>query len=207
MQVEIQKAVDAGKLTAKAGALVAQLAPGTFVHHKSWGFGQVAKLDFLLHQITIDFKTKRGHSMQIQYAAESLTVVEPTHILARKSAQIAEVKTQAREDVAGLSRNILESLGGKATQDQIQAVLVPDVMSEADFKKWFELAKKSMKADGHFAIPTKKGLPFELRDGPISHADEYLAAFNNARQLKEQIKAVELIIKHLSEFTLSLIHI
>src|SRR4029434_10678768 len=31
-------------------------------------------------------------------------------------------------------------------------------------------------------------------------ADEYLSAFNNARQLKDQIKAVELIIKHLSAF-------
>jgi transcription elongation GreA/GreB family factor len=201
MQVEIQKAVDAGKLTTKAGELVAQLAPGTFVNHKSWGFGQVARLDFLIHQITIDFKTKRGHSMQIQYAAESLSVVDAGHILARKWSQFDEVKAQAKDDIVGLSRNILESFGGKATQDQIQGVLVPDVMSEAEFKKWFELAKKSMKADGHFAIPTKKGLPFELRVGPISHADEYLAAFNNARQLKEQIKAVELIIKHLSEFS------
>src|SRR4030095_11422027 len=71
---------------------------------------------------------------------------------------------------------------------------------EAEFKRWFENTKKALKNDGHFAIPTKKGLPFELRDGPISHADEYLSAFNNARQLKDQVKAIELIIKHLSEF-------
>ena len=95
---------------------------------------------------------------------------------------------------------MLKSFGGKASQEQIQQSLIPDVMSEAEFKKWFEPTKKALKNDGHFAIPTKKRTPFELRDGPISHADEYLSAFNNARQLKDQIKAVELIIKHLGEF-------
>ena len=74
-------------------------------------------------------------------------------------------------------------------------------MSEAEFKKWIEVAKKAMKVDGHFAIPTKKGLAFELRDGPISHADEYLAAFNNARQVKHQVEALDLIVKHSDEFT------
>jgi len=200
MQAEIQKAVDAGKLTAPAGEALAKLSPGTYVSHKSWGYGQVANVDFLVLQMTLDFKGKRGHSMQLQYAAESLTVIAGDHIAARKLADLAAVKASAKEDAVGLSRCVLQSFGGKATQEQMQAALVPDVMSETEFKKWFDTAKKGMKADGHFAIPTKKGLPFELRDGPISHADEYLAAFNNARQIKDQTKAVELIIKHVEEF-------
>jgi transcription elongation GreA/GreB family factor len=200
MQAEIQKAIDSGKLTSAAGEALAKLQPGTFVQHKSWGFGKVAGIDFLLSQMTIDFKTKKGHPMQLQYAAESLVAIPSEHIAARKVADLPAVKDQAKNDLVGLTRTILSSFGGKATQEQIQQSLVPDVMSEAEFKRWFENAKKALKNDGHFAIPTKKGLPFELRDGPISHADEYLSAFNNARQLKDQIKAVELIIKHLSEF-------
>lgn len=200
MQADIQKAIDAGKLTAKAGESLARLSPGTYVVHKSWGYGQVGGVDFMLQQMTLDFKGKRGHTMQLQYAAESLNVIPANHIAAMKLADIAAVKAQAKDDIVGLSRAILQSFGGKATQDQLQTSLVPDVMSEGEFKKWFEAAKKAMKADGHFAIPTKKGLPFELRDGQISHADEYLAAFNNARQIKDQTKAVELIIKHVAEF-------
>jgi transcription elongation GreA/GreB family factor len=200
MQAEIKKAIDSGKLTAAAGEALDKLSPGTFVQHKSWGFGKIAGIDFLLHQVTIDFKTKKGHPMQLQYAAESLMVVPSEHIAARKVADPAGVKAQANNDVVGLTRTVLNSFGGKATQEQIQQALVPDVMNEVDFKRWFENTKKALKNDGHFAIPTKKGLPFELRDGPISHADEYLSAFNNARQLKDQIKAIELIIKHLSEF-------
>jgi len=200
MQAEIQKAIDAGKLTAQAGEALAKLAPGTYVAHKSWGYGQVAGVDFLLQQMTLDFKGKKGHPMQLQYAAESLAVIPGDHIAAKKLADLTGVKAAAKADPVGISRCVLNSFGGKATQDQMQSALVPDVMSETEFKKWLEAAKKGMKADGHFAIPTKKGLPFELRDGPISHADEYLSAFNNARQIKDQTKAVELIIKHAEEF-------
>jgi transcription elongation GreA/GreB family factor len=200
MQAEIQKAIDSGKLTPAAGEALAKLPPGTFVQHKSWGFGQIAGIDFLLHQVTIDFKGKKGHPMQLQYAAESLLAIPADHIAARKVADLAAVKEQAKSNPVSLTRCVLKSFGGKASQEQIQQSLIPDVMSEAEFKKWFEPTKKALKNDGHFAIPTKKGLPFELRDGPISHADEYLSAFNNARQLKDQIKAVELIIKHLAEF-------
>ncbi len=200
MHPEIQKAVDAGKLTPTAGQLLDQLQPGTYVLHKSWGFGQVDSLDFLLGQMAINFKTKKGHSMQLQYAAESLAPIDPGHILALKAANLAGVKEQAKNDPVGLTRTILTSLGGKANQDQISQTLVPEVLSEAEFKRWFENAKKVLKADGHFAIPAKKGLPFELREGTISHADEYLAEFSGARQLKAQIKALETIIKHAAEF-------
>jgi transcription elongation GreA/GreB family factor len=197
---DIQKAIDSGALTAAAGAALEALTAGTFVTHKSWGFGRVAALDFLLNQMTIDFKSKKGHTMQLQYAAESLTPVPETHIFAQKAADLAGVKKRAKDDPAGLSRVILTSFGGKATQDQIASALVPDVFSEAEFKKWLEPAKRAMKNDGHFAIPTKKGLPFELREGPVSHADEYIAALNNARQLKHQVAALDLIVKHLDEF-------
>ena len=86
MHPEIQKAVDAGKLSAAAGQTLEQLQPGTYVVHKSWGFGQVDSLNFLVSQMTINFKTKKGHTMQLQYAAESLQAIATDHILALKAA-------------------------------------------------------------------------------------------------------------------------
>lgn len=200
MNPEIQKAVDAGKLSAAAGAALEQLSAGTFVMHKSWGFGQVDTVNFLVNQMTINFKTKKGHSMQLQYAAESLLAIPPEHIRAQMATDLAAIKTLAKDKPVDLMRLIVSSHGGKATQDQITQTLVPEVMNEAEFKRWFESTKKALKADGHFAIPSKKGLPFELREGQISHADEYLATFNSARQLKDQIKALEVIVKSTGEF-------
>ncbi len=198
---DIQKAVDSGTLTAAAGGVLEKLGPGAFVMHKSWGFGQIEGFDFLINQVVINFKTKKGHTMQLQYAAESLTPIPAAHILAQKAADLAGVKARAKENPADIVRTILNGFGGKATHDQIASTLVPEVFTEAEFKKWIETAKKALKNDGHFAIPTKKGLPFELREGPVSHADEYIAALNNARQLKHQVTALDLIVKNVGEFT------
>jgi len=201
MNSEIQKAVEAGKLSASAGAALEKLPPGTFVVHKSWGFGQVDAVNFLVSQMTIHFKTKKAHPMQLQYAAESLLAIESDHILAKIAADQAAVKAQAKADPVALMRSVLTSFGGGATQDQISQAFVPAVFSETEFKKWWEAAKKTMKKDGHFTVPAKKTEPFELRDAPVSHAEEYLAAFNNARQLKERIHALDQILKNLAEFT------
>ena len=198
---DIKKAVESGTLTVAAGGALENLGPGAFVMHKSWGFGQIDGFDFLLNQVTINFKAKKGHTMQLQYAAESLAIIPNDHILAQKTADLSGVKAKAKNDPAGLMRTILNGFGGKATHDQIASTLVPEVFSEAECKKWIEASKKALKNDGHFAIPTKKGLPFELREGPVSHADEYIAALNSARQLKHQVSALDLIVKNVAEFT------
>src|SRR5687768_18523340 len=76
MNSEIEKAIEAGKLTSAAGAALEKLQPGTYVLHKSWGFGQIGSINFLVNQITINFKGRKGHAMQLQYAADSLQPIE-----------------------------------------------------------------------------------------------------------------------------------
>ncbi len=200
MHPDIQKAVDAGKLSAAAGQTLDQLQPGTYVVHKSWGFGQVDSLNFLVSQMTINFKGKKGHTMQLQYAAESLQAIHDDHILAKKAADLAAIKAQARDNPVELTRLILKCYGGRATQDQIMQALLPDVFNEAEFKKWWENTKKALKKDGHFAIPAKKTDALEMRENTVSHADQYLTAFTSARQLKAQLAALDQISKNLGEF-------
>jgi len=201
MNPDIQKAVESGKLSAAAGTALENLQPGTFVTHKSWGFGQVHSVDFLVHQMTIHFKAKKGHTMQLHYAAESLQVIEANHILAQKAADLAGVKARAKDDAVGFVRRLLGSFSGKATPDQITQVLVPDVFSEAEFKRWWEAAKKALKKDGHFSVPSKKTDPIELREAPVARADEFLSIFKAARQLKDQLNALDQISKNIAEFT------
>jgi len=201
MTSDIQKAVESGKLTSAAGNALQNLQPGGYVVHKSWGFGRIDSINFLVNQITIDFRGKKAHTMQLQYAAESLQPINSDHILAQKAADLASVKTRAREDPIGLARTILSSFGGKASQDQITQALVPEVFAETEFKKWWEATKKALKKDGHFAVPSKKSEPFELRSAPVSHADQYIETFNQARQLKDQLAALDQILKNLPEFS------
>src|SRR5215470_13420296 len=200
MDAELQKLIEASKLTTKSAAQLEKLRPGTFCLHKSWGFGRVREWNLLLNQIVIDFASRKSHPMQTQYGGENLTPLVPEHSLARKATDVASIKNLATENPAALVRNILESLNGKATPQQIGEWLVGDVFTEAEWKRWWESTKKALKASGAFSIPAKKSEPIEIRREGVSHADELLAAFNKARQPKQQIAAVEQIIKSHDQF-------
>jgi len=197
---ELEKLVESGKLTAKAAEQLEQLRPGSFCLHKSWGFGQVAEWNLLFNQIVIDFKTKPKHSMQLAYAAENLIPIPPKHFLARKVNEAEAIKALLKSDPAAVVRNILEGFDGKATLAQISEVLIGDLFTEAEWKRWWTSAKKAMKASGYFSVPTKKSEPIALRAEPVSRAEELLAFFNQTRQPKEQAAALDQIIRFHHEF-------
>src|ERR1043166_8667208 len=200
MDAELQKLIEAGKLTTQSAAQLEKLKPGTFCLHKSWGFGRIREWNLLLNQIVIDFASKKSHPMQAQYAAENLTPLAPEHFLTRKATDIGSVKNLARENPVALVQNILESLDGKASAQQIGEWLIGDVFTEAVWKRWWETTRKRLKASGAFSIPAKKTDPIQIRGEGVSHADELLAAFNKARQPRQQIAAVEQIIKSHEQF-------
>ncbi len=200
MDAELQKLVEAGKLSIAGAEQLDQLKPGAFCLHKSWGFGRVADWNLLLNQILIDFEKKKSHPMQLQYAAENLTPIPAEHVLAQKATDLPALKNQLKENATAVMRNILESLGGKATEAQISSWLLGEVFSEPEFKRWWDSTKKLLKKEGHFLIPTKKTDPIELRSTPVSRADELLTFFNQARQPKEQAAALDQIIKLHHEF-------
>jgi transcription elongation GreA/GreB family factor len=200
MEAELEKLVEAGKLTTKSAGQLEKLKPGTFCLHKSWGFGRVREWNLLLNQIVIDFATKKSHPMQAQYAAENLTPLAPEHFLVRKATDLASIKNLTKESPVALVQNILESLDGKASAQQIGDWLIGDIFTEAEWKRWWESTRKALKASGAFSIPAKKTDPIQIRGEGVSHADELLVAFNKARQPKQQIAAAEQIIKSYEQF-------
>jgi len=200
MDAELEKLVEAGKLTSKAAEKLDALKPGMFCLHKSWGFGRIAEWNLLLNQVVIDFTGKKAHPMQLAYAAENLTLIPAEHFLARKASDLAATKKLAKDDPVALVRNILESLGGQATAQQISEWMVPDLFNETEWRRWWESARRQLKASGAFSIPAKKTEPIQVRAEGISHADELIEAFNHARQPKQQLIALEQIVKSYQQF-------
>jgi transcription elongation GreA/GreB family factor len=200
MDVELQAMVEAGKISAKAAETLDQLKPETFCIHKSWGFGRVSRWNLLLNQIVIDFETKKHHTMQVQYAAETLQPLPEDHFLVRKAKEPQVLQQLAKEDPVELSQIVLESFGGKITQDQLQKALAPDVVAQEEFKKWWDSAKKALRKDGRFSLPAKKTDNLTIRDKSISYSEELLESFRNARQLKSQLGALEQILKNAESF-------
>jgi len=132
MDAELEKLVEAGKLTARQADQLAALTPGTYCLHKSWGFGRVAEWNLLLNQVLIDFPGKKAHPMQLAYAAENVTALSAEHFLTRKATDLAGIKDMLKKDPAAVVRNILESLGGSGTVQQISQMMVGDLFNEAE---------------------------------------------------------------------------
>ncbi len=200
MDTELQKLVEAGKLTSKSAEQLQKLHPGTFCLHKSWGFGQVREWNLLLNQIVIDFASKKSHPMQAQYAAENLMPLATEHFLVQKATNIESIKNLARENPVALVKNILESLDGKASAQQIGEWLIGDIFTEAEWKRWWESTRKALKTSGAFSIPAKKTDPIQIRGEGVSQSDELLLGFNKARHPKQQIAALEQIVRSHEQF-------
>ena len=200
MSEDLNPYIDAGKITAAAAESLSKLTPGAFCTHRSWGFGRIAGWELITGQITIDFVSKKGHPMQLQYAAETLTFIPDAHILARAASDAAAVRDQATKDPIGLIRSILSDHGNKATVDEIAASLVPSVFDAAGFKKWFEATKKKLKTDGHFEIPAKKGEPIVLQETAQNPHERLMEQFRSARHPKDQVIALDAAMKSLGDF-------
>jgi transcription elongation GreA/GreB family factor len=200
MEPDLQSLVDAGKLSVEAAAALDQLKPQTFCLHKSWGFGQISGWNLLLNQIVVDFDTKKNHPMQLQYAAETLQALPDSHIFVRKVKEAAVLRDFAENDVPQLVELVLQSFGAKATQEQLQRALSPEVVSEGDFKKWWDNAKKALRKDGRFSLPARKAEPITMRDGSVSFLDELITSFQKAHRLKEQLNSLDQILKNPDAF-------
>jgi len=183
---------------ARADALLA-LQSGTFCQHKSWGFGRVKSFDTTLGQIVVSFAHNPSHSMQLAYAAESLTPVNNEHIEVRKTTDLASLQRLATEEPLGLLRVVLLSHNRAATADRIEATLSGSVVPADQWRKWWENARKLLKKDPHFEFPSKKTAPVVLRTAPVSQQDELLEAFRNAKGLAQQTEVARQLLKLVDE--------
>jgi transcription elongation GreA/GreB family factor len=197
MREEFEKLAAAGKIEGRHVAPLTQLAEAGCCTHRSWGFGRIKTVDTVFARFTIDFQGKPAHPMDLAFAAESLKPIPKDHILARKAADLDAVKHLAAHHIE-LVKIVLNSFGGKATADQIQQVLVPDVISD-DWKKWWEVARREMKKDGHFIVPSKKTEAVVYQAKETTLQDRLLQDFRAAKGLKARVAVVTEMIKVLPD--------
>ncbi|MCS7049328.1 MAG: hypothetical protein NZ483_08560, partial [Verrucomicrobiae bacterium] len=175
------------------------LTVGAHCRHKSWGVGVVKTFDTALLRLVVQFPHNPEHSMQLGYAAESLTPLPPDHIEVRKRTDLPGLRQLAQNDPLNLLRTVLVSFNRAARPDQIETALCPDVIPAADWKKWWDNVKKLAKRDPHFEFPTRKTDPVILRTAPVSQQDELLQAFRDSPSLVGRIAVVRDFLKKRDE--------
>jgi len=186
MREEFEKMAAAGKIEQRQIDPLVHLTESGFCMHRSWGFGRIRTVDTVFGRFTIDFAGKEGHGMDLGFAVDALKPIPKDHILALKASEPERLKQLAATNHLELVKIVLDSYEGKATLDQIQQSLVPDVISE-DWKKWWEAARHELKKDGHFLIPTKKSEPIVYQSSEVSLHDRLLGAFRSAKGLKARL--------------------
>lgn len=200
MKEEFEKLAAAGKIEGRQVEPLVQLTTSGFCSHRSWGFGRIKTVDTVFARFTIDFPGKPGHTMDLSFAAESLKPIPKDHILARKSVDLEALQKTAALHHLDLIKVVLNSYGGRATLDQVQQVLVPDVIAD-DWKKWWETARAEMKKDGHFVVPTKKSDPIIYQAQEKSLQDRLLAEFRAAKGLKAKLTIATEFVKSAADLS------
>jgi transcription elongation GreA/GreB family factor len=175
------------------------LPPGTYCVHRSWGFGKIKEWDAARESVIIDFKAKAGHVMQYQYAAESLTPLAPDHVSVQKVESLPALIKKAQEDPVALITDCIKSLEAQATSDNIMTLLSPEVVAAADYKKWWDAAKRALKKNGHFYVPGKKNEALRQLDAPSALGDSALETLRLANGPKAILLALGTVSKHWPE--------
>ena len=200
MKEEFEKLAASGKISARHIETLTTLAQTGYCVHKSWGFGRITTVDTVFARFLIDFQNKPGHQMDLGFAAESLKAVSPDHVLAKKASDLEGLRKLAALDHLAVIKMVLQSYGGRATIDQIQQVLVPDVIT-SDWKKWWEVAKRELKKDGHFQVPAKKTEPIIYQAEEVSMQNRLLKEFRAAKGLKAHTAVAQEAVKLFPDLT------
>lgn len=200
MHPDVAKLVEAGRIPKPVGERLSQLAPGNFCLHKSFGAGKVVDWDLPGKKVTIDFERSSGQAMELQFAFQKTEWIPSDDFRAKKIEQLEELRSLAAKDPVELIVHLLQSHGGSMTGEALEKQISGGVVAEANFKKWWESAKKTLKESRRVVVPQKRTEALVLRGGDQSPAEALVADFEAARDIKGMIKALEAIAADIGAF-------
>ena len=160
--------------------LLSSLEPGAFCYDSTWGFGVVRRLDDFYKKITIDFTRKSGHQLSFSYAAETLRLVGPEHLLAMKHSRGEELERLVADAPDEVVRIALRSYGPLPVA-RLQEVLSESVLEPGDWKPFWDRARKGLKDDPLVDIPAKRSEPIRLLAEERRYDDAWFARLAEER--------------------------
>ena len=155
MDSDLQQLVDSEQLPAHLIPKLEKLTPGTCCVHRSWGTGKIREWDRVMSRILVDFVGRNSHPMEFSYAANSLIPLAEEHIEAKKWNDPDGTRELAKNDPIALMQIVVCSLQNFANAPRIEETLCPSVIPAAEWKKWWESAKRLMLSLIHISEPTR----------------------------------------------------
>lgn len=159
------------------------LKTGMLCYNSTWGFGIVEHIDYFYRNIEIDFERKGEHEMAFSYAVEALEALAEDHILAIKHNQPEELERLIKEDPAEVVRITLRSYGPMSVT-RLQETMVPSILPENGWKKFWAAARRELKNDAAVEIPKKRSENLILHKDVVDYDDEWFSRIEQERDIE-----------------------
>ena len=170
------------------------MQPGAYCIHRSWGFGKIVSYDEADGKLVIDFEDKAGHRMDPAFCVTTMDILAPDHILARKQIEPEVIEKMITDQPVDLVIELLKQYPNEAaTGNELESVL-PEVVGEARFKRWWTATKKQLAKDPRIAAPAKKTECYSVREEPVSVEDEILEDFRSTQSARRRILLAEKLL-------------
>lgn len=153
-------------------AYLRSLETGMLCYNETWGFGIIEDIDHFYGQIEIDFERKGEHEMAFSYAAEALEILDDEHILAIKHNNPAELERMVKKEPGEVVKAALRSYG-QMSVTRLMEKLIPSILPEAGWKKFWEGARRALKEDASVEIPKKRSDNIVFHKKGLAYDDEW----------------------------------
>ena len=156
-----------------------QVKEGALVLAKTWGLGEVKRVDYFYRRITVDFKTKRAHQYTYDVAAENLDFPGEDHILVLARSDAQRVSDLLKNHHGEFVKKMLKSYGDMPLLKLEKLTVENGFVKKENWKKFWESARAELKKDRCVEIPVKKTEPIVLKTVAEDYGETWLMAFEH----------------------------
>jgi transcription elongation GreA/GreB family factor len=164
---------------------------GMLCYNSTWGFGIISRIDVFYQKVEVAFEKKGDHELSFAYAAVSLEALDDDHLMAIRHNKPEEFVKLLKENPAEIIRITLRSYG-PLSLNLIQDRLMPDLIgTEAEWKKFWDAARKDLKNDPLIEIPAKRTDPIRLRRKAKAYDQAWFETFKAERDMQAVFQKLE----------------
>ena len=105
------------------------------------------------------------------------------------------LKERMLKDHCAIVVEICRDHGGKMDSDQLEDVLVPDVLSQNEWKKWWTAARTALRRSRRIMLDGRTPYYIEYVDHPQSAEDEFIEEFNREHDPTGQLTLIQKYVR------------
>ncbi|HVY62844.1 MAG TPA: GreA/GreB family elongation factor, partial [Planctomycetota bacterium] len=170
---------------------------GRHVYHAAgWGIGKVRDVDQRTGDLTIDFEKKKDHILPVDSAMRFLQKLPDEHIWAMRHSAMDRLKLMVDQSPGELVKIVIRSRPErKATLVQVKAELMPSVVAEKAWSKFWSRAKAELLHDPHVAISDDARPVLSIRENAVRFAEDVKRKITKAPSLDAAATAARTLLR------------